>query len=522
MAKILICDPLQKPALEILESETEVINMPQISREKLIRLVGGFDALVVRARTKVDSEIIAKGKRLKVIARAGVGTDNIDVAAATERGILVVNSPDPSINSVAEHTFALLLSVCRRIPQAHGSITAARKKKQDLMGIEISGKTIGIIGLGRIGTRVATIAKGFGLNILASDPYASRPYAEKYGAELVDLERLLGDSDFVTLHVPLTESTRSLLGEREISLMKPGAVIINTSRAGVIDEKALLSSLEAEQLWGAGLDVFGDSFPARLASGGTVVLTPHVGASTIEAQSQIAELIAREVVDALAGRPTRNPVNMPYIGKKELELLQPFLYLTEKMVTVMNKFVAGRPDLISLSLLGEASEVGHTDFLLRNAVMGIMSPYHDVNVVNAMTTAERMGIKTEISRSNRRDSYLSSIELKVQTAGEVHSVKGALVDSDKPRIVGIEGYGLEFVPEGHVLITEHLDVPGMVGTVGTKLGSAGINIGTMHLARKEVGKSAMMIILADKKIPGELVDELRQIRGMSKVETIRL
>lgn len=522
MGKILVCDPLQEKALDIMGQKHEVVNMSQISRKELLDRVGEFHALVVRARTNVDSEVISRGKKLRVIARAGVGTDNIDVMAATERGILVVNSPDPSISSVAELTFTLLLSVCRNISRAHTSLLGGKWKKSELVGTEIGGKFLGIIGLGRIGTKVATIAKGFGLNILATDPYASHGYAERFGAELVELDELLKRSDFVTLHVPLTDSTKGLIEKREFLLMKKGSIIINTSRSEVIDSESLVAALEKKQIAGAGLDVFDNSRLRDLARFPNMVLTPHIGASTREAQSQISELIAKEVVDALDGKPTKNPVNIPYIDKKALELLQPYLDLMGKMIKILSRFIPGRPTIIALSLFGEASEIENADFLLRKFVLGVLSPFHEVNVVNAMAAAERMGIRTETVRSTGRDSYHSSIELKVEASEDFYSIKGALVDSDKPRIVGLTGYELEFVPEGHILLTEHLDIPGMVGTVGTKLGSAGINIATMQLARKKMGEEAIMVIRTDKKIPPELTDKIRRIKGMSKVEPFSL
>jgi len=522
MAKILICDPLQRKALDIMGKRHQVIDMPRITRDELLEQVGDVDALVVRARTSVDSEVISKGKNLKVIARAGVGTDNIDVDAATQRGVLVANSPDPSINAVAEHTFTLLLGVCRHVVRAHETLKAGELGKGDLVGTEIGGKTLGIVGLGRIGTRVAMIAKGFGLNAIAADPYASPAYAEKYGAELVTLDELLARSDFITLHVPLTGSTRHLIGKEQLALMKPTAILINTARSEVLDSDALLEALKAKRILGAGLDVFEEGRAAELARYSNVLMTPHIGASTKEAQSQIAELIATEVVDALEGRPTRNPVNMPYVDRKTLEILQPYLHLTGKMVRVISRFIVGNPGLISVSLLGEAGDIEHPDFLLRNVVLGILSPFHEVNIVNAMAAAERMGMKTEISRGTGRDSYLSSIEIGVRTPEDFHAIKGALVDSDKPRIVGLLGYELEFVPEGHILITQHMDVPGMVGMVGTKLGSAGVNIATMQLARKKIGGQAMMIIQTDKEVRGDLVQDIGKIKGVSRVEALSL
>lgn len=521
MARILICDPLQQAAKDIMGDLHEVVDKAGIGREELLQIVEQFDAIVVRARTQVDSEVISRGGRLRVIARAGVGTDNIDVGAATDRGILVVNSPDPSITSVAELAYALLLGVCRRVANAHMALLEGKSRKHELVGTELAGKTLGIVGLGRIGSKVATIAKSFGLNVMATDPYASAAYAEKLGAELVELKRLLEASDFVTLHVPLTDQTRGLIGREEMALMKPGSVLVNTSRSEVVDQDSLVENLERKSL-SAGLDVFDDRYLERLAGLGNVLLTPHIGASTIEAQSQIAELIAQEVVDALEDRPARNPVNLPYIDRKSLEFLQPYLQLTEKMVKMLHCFHPGRPNLVSLSLHGEASEVENVDFLIRTSLMWMLSPFHEVNVVNAMSAAERMGIRTELSRSSHRGSYLSSLELRVQSEEELFTVRGALVDSDKPRIVGLQGYELEFTPEGSILITEHEDIPGMVGTVGTLLGAAGINIGTMHLARKKAGEKAMMIMLTDKDVPTAIVEKLRSMKGMSRTETLRL
>jgi len=522
MARILICDPLQKAALEIMSRDHEVIDLPKITREELLEEIPDFHAIVVRARTQVDSEVIDRGKKLRVIARAGVGTDNIDVNSATERGILVVNSPDPSINSVAEHTFTLLLGLCRNLQRSHRQLEKGKWRKDDLIGREMGGKTLGIIGLGRIGTRVASIAKGFGLNLLATDPYASSSYAEKFGAELVDLDRLLSESDFITLHVPLTKSTTGLIGDRELSLMKGDAIIINTSRSEVIKPGALLSHLGSGEIGGAGLDVFDSSDLEKLATFPNVLLTPHIGASTREAQSQIAELIASEVVDALGNRPTRNPVNMPHVDRKSLEMLQPYLRLTDRMVRILNPFIPDHPTVISLSLQGDTGELEQADILLRSSVLGLLSAFHEVNLVNVMKTAERMGIRTEITRGSSGNSYLSCIELVVRTSDGEYSITGALVEADKPRIVELKGYEIEFIPEGNILITEHRDVPGMVGIVGTKLGSAGVNIGTMQLARKKVGEEAMMIILTDKSMPEDLESEIGKIKGMSRVEVISL
>jgi len=521
MARILICDPIREKALEIMGRKHEVVNLPGVSRTELLERIGEFDAVVVRARTKMDSEVISRGDRLKVIARAGVGTDNIDVAAATERGILVVNSPDPSISSVAEHAFALLLSVCRNVARAHASVVKGRWRKSDFVGTEISGKTLGIVGLGRIGGRVASIAKGFGLELLATDPYASVAYAERLGVKLVSLEDLLRRSHFISLHVPLTDSTRGLIGREEFQLMRPEAIIINTSRSGVIDSKALLEALRRKRIKGAGLDVFDSSDAEKLSMFPNVVLTPHIGASTREAQSQIAEMVAEEVLDALEGRPTRNPVNMPHIDRKALDALRPYLDLTDRMVKILFLFMSGSPRALSMSLSGDASEIENADYLLRDFVLGVLSPFHDVNVVNAMSAAERMGIKTEIARGRGRGSYTSTIELRAE-GDRVCTVKGALLDSNKPRIVGLQGYELEFVPRGHLLITEHRDIPGMVGTVGTKLGRAGINIATMQLARRGAGEEAIMVISTDKAVPAELVKAIGGLEGMLMVESIDL
>jgi D-3-phosphoglycerate dehydrogenase len=522
MARILICDPIRGKALEILGENNEVVNRPQIERDEILNLIGDFHALVVRARTKVDSEILSRAKNLQVIARAGVGTDNIDVDKATEMGILVVNSPDPSITPVAEHVYALLLSVLRRVPTAHASLLRGEWRKSDLMGGQLEGKWLGIIGLGRIGTKVAKIAKGFNISVLATDPYASEEYAHEIGADLVEIEDLLRKSDFITLHVPLTQSTRDLIGERELEMMKTSAILINTSRAEVVAQDALVDALQSGRIAGAGLDVFDRSSIEELSACRNLVLTPHLGASTTEAQSEIAEAIAEEVLDALQGRPTRNPVNMPYIDRKSLDRLQPYLDLTHKLVSVLSRFVDDRPKTLSLSLMGKASELENAEFLLRTFALGILSQFHEVNVVNAMTAAERMGIETEIARISGGGAYLSCVELSVQTAADTFTAKGALLDTNKPRIVGLAGYDLEFVPEGNLLITEHLDVPGMVGIVGTKLGSAEINIATMEVSRRKMGDLAIMVIQTDREVPADLAGELRSIKGMRRVETLNL
>jgi D-3-phosphoglycerate dehydrogenase len=517
MHRILVADPLQAAGLEILrESGAEVRVLSDEERPRLLELLPGHDALIVRSMTKVTREVLEAGRGLKVVGRAGIGVDNIDVAAATEHGVLVVNAPTANLLSATEHTLALLLAVARNVPAADASMKAGEWDRKRFVGTELQGKTLGVVGFGRIGQKVAERARAFGMEVLAHDPYLDPAAARRLDVELVELDRLLPRADVVTLHTPMTEATRGLLSAERIRTMKEGALLINCARGGLVDEAALLAALESGRLAGAGLDVFAEEPPRDLALVGhpKVVATPHIGAQTREAQKRIAVETSRMLLAALDGSLAVTAVNLPFAATGTRG--EPYLRLGERLGRLASGLVGGAAESLQVDLWGIDEPLRAP--LAVAALKGALEPFlgEAVNYVNAERIAEARGIAVVRSTHAGAGDYPHLVGVTLAGGGREAAVQGTLFGERDPRVVGFEGFRLEFRPEGKLLVLRNLDVPGVVGRIGTLLGEAGVNIGDIHLARQDGGarEQALAVLRLDQE-PGP--ETLRALMALPEV-----
>lgn len=520
MPKILVSDQIAEEGLEILRQEMEVDYFPGLPKEEILNRISEYDALMVRSGTKVTRDIIEAGTNLKIIGRAGVGVDNIDVEAATEKGIVVVNSPGGNTRAAAEHTIALMLALARNIPLANQMLKQGEWKRNKFMGMEVYGKTLGIIGLGRIGREVAKRAQGLGMEVIACDPYISKEFAEKINVELVDLPTLLGKADIVTVHTPLSKETRHLLGENELRMMKKGAKIINVARGGIIDEYALAKAIEEGIISGAAIDVFEQEPPPPdhpLLKLEQVIVTPHLGASTIEAQQYVATDVAEQIVNFFKGIPPTAPVNLPALPPELLSLVQPYIQLMEKMGRLLAGIGGKRVNKLEITYYGDIVEA-ETSVLTRSFLKGLLEPVLSlpINIVNAPLIAEGRGISVSETKSNAPIDYANLLMVKLYSDEGTRTVGGTVIGKGEPRIIYIDGYRVDFVPEGIVLITSHVDKPGMIGKVGTILGKNDINIAGMHVGRAEKRGKAVMVLSVDENIPPNVLKEIQGIDGIEK------
>jgi D-3-phosphoglycerate dehydrogenase / 2-oxoglutarate reductase len=526
--RVFIADAISADGLAPLHADDrfELIEQPGLKGEDLARALTGVDAVIVRSSTRITRESLAHANRLQVIGRAGVGVDNIDVEAATERGVAVLNAPSGNTISAAELAFALILSCVRRIPAADRSMKAGEWDRKTFTGSELYGKTLGLVGAGRIGGEVARRARAFGMRVLAHDPYLAPDRAESLEIELCGLEDVLRRSDVISLHVPLTETTAGMIGAEQIARMKPGAVVINAARGGVIDEADLAAALENGQLGGAGLDVFAEEplpadHPLRRVE--RAVLTPHLGAATDEAQHNVALEIAEAVRAALVEGDLTRAVNAPAIGGDEMQRLRPLLELADRL---------GR---IAAVLAGTAAEAmvirysGPDDIVVRPiaaaAVSGALRRVVGagaVNMVNALHIAESRGILIERSRVGTHGPYEEFVEVRVRTADGEARVAGAVVAGRHPRIVRINRYRIVVRPRGTLIILQNRDVPGVIGRVGTLLGAEGINIAEYHQARMQAGEEALAAISVDGVVGDALLKRLAQVPDVLRVTQVAL
>jgi len=525
MAKILISDPLQAAGIDILrESGAEVTVLDEGDRGRLPEILGDQDALVVRSMTKVTRELLQHGTNLKVVGRAGIGVDNIDVAAATDQGILVVNAPTANLLSATEHTFALLLALARNVPLADASIKSGEWDRKRFVGTELQGKTLGVIGFGRIGQKVAERARAFSMEVIAHDPYLDSAVAGRLDVEMVELEDLLARSDVLTLHTPLTDTTRNILSAERIRGIKEGAILVNCARGGLVDEKALLEALESGRLAGAALDVFAEEPPTDLALARhpKVVATPHIGAQTREAQERIAVQTARMVLAALEGSLSVTAVNLPFSSTGSRG--EPYLRLGEKLGRLATGLATGSVESIQVDLWGidESFRVPVSVAALKGALEPFLG--EGINYVNAERVAESRGVElVRATHSNPGDyPHLVAVTLR-SSEGEV-SLHGTLFGERDPRVVSIEGHRLEFLPEGKLLVLSNRDVPGVVGKIGTLLGLAGVNIGDIHLARGDSGprEMALAVLRLDQAPDEEILEALLELDEVEWVRVVEM
>jgi D-3-phosphoglycerate dehydrogenase / 2-oxoglutarate reductase len=526
--RVLIADAISAEGLAPLSEDPrfELIERPGLKGDDLARAIEGMDAVIVRSSTRITRESLAHAGQLRVIGRAGVGVDNIDVAAATERGVAVLNAPSGNTISAAELAFALMLSCVRRIPAADRSMKAGEWDRKSFTGTELYGKTLGLVGAGRIGGEVARRARAFGMRVCAFDPYLTPERAETLEIELCPLADVLSRADVISLHVPLTESTEGMIGAPELASMKKGAFIVNAARGGVLDETALAEALASGHLGGAGLDVFGDEpLPADhpLRSVAAAVLTPHLGAATEEAQHNVALEIAEAVRAALAEGDLQRAVNAPAIGGDEMRRLRPLLGLAERLGRIAAALSDGAAEHITVRYSGPDDIVVRP--IAAAAVAGALQHVLGagaINMVNAIHLAEARGITVERSRVGVHGPYEEFIEVRLRSSAGESRVAGAVVAGRHPRIVRIDRYRLVVRPRGSLVVLQNRDVPGVIGRVGTVLGAAGINIAEYHQARLDAGEDAMAAISVDGAIDDDTMAQLRSLPDVQSVTQVDL
>jgi D-3-phosphoglycerate dehydrogenase len=516
--RILVAEPLAEEGLAILRTDHDVEVLTGLERTEFLRILPEYDALLVRSQVQADGEAVAAGTRLAVIGRAGVGVDNIDLAAATEAGIAVVNAPTGNTIAAAEHTLALLFALARHIPTADASVRRGEWKRSLFTGVELRGKTLGIVGLGKVGMAIADRARGMEMDVLGHDPFVTEEAAVQHGVRLLPLRDLLEMADAVTVHVPLTRSTRNLIGTSQIALMKPGAFLVNVARGGVIDEAALAAALTEGRLGGAAVDVFTEEPPtdSPLLSAPNTILTPHLGASTAEAQTRVAVEVAEQVRDVLAGRPARYAVNAPLLTLETAAVVAPYMPLARTMGQLYAQFA---PDLAGLTLEVAGELAAHdTSPLVAAALSGILEQGTDsrVNVINAPSLARARGISMAERKVGESGRYTSLLSLTGSTA------VGGSVAATESRLVRHGDYWLDMSLGTHMLVTRHQDRPGTMGRIGLMLGEADVNISAMHLGRNSPRGDALMILALDDAVPDDVAARIREHEAVLDLWLIRL
>jgi D-3-phosphoglycerate dehydrogenase len=525
-ARILVADKLSEKGLAVLQSapDVQVDDRAGITAADLLASIGEYDALIIRSDTRVTADVVARAARLKVIGRAGVGLDNVDVAAATRAGIIVMNTPDGNTISASEHTMALMLALARHIPQAHASLASGKWERASFVGTELYGKKLGIVGLGRIGSEVARRARGFEMKIVGVDPYCLPERARTLGVELVPLESLLAESDFITVHVPRSKETVSLIGAPELSRCKKGVRVVNCARGGIIDEAALADAIRSGHVAGAALDVFLEEPPRGnpLVGLPQVVATPHLGASTEEAQENVAEVIARQVLDVLQGRTIANAVNLPALDADRRRELQPLLDLGERLASLAAQLAPGRMRRVTITMAGAATDAG--DALSRSILRGLLLTAHGekVNYVNSMVLAKEAGIEVSATSSPDAGSHAMLVAIRVEGEAGSRSVAGTLVPGAGPRIVEIDAHRVDIAPEGNLILFFNRDVPGVLGRVATILGDARVNIAALTNGRLAAGSDAVTILSVDDEVPTGVLSAISAVPGLRDARVVRL
>jgi len=526
VAKVLVTDSLAPQGLEILEAAEglDVDYRPGLPPGDLLEAVADAEGLVVRSGTKVSREVIERAAKLRVIGRAGIGVDNVDVDAATGRGIAVVNTPEGNNVTTAEHAIALLVSLARHIPQATASMKSGQWDKKSFTGQELYNRVLGVVGLGNIGRIVASRAQGLGMRVIAYDPHIASEAAARLDVELVGFEELLGRADAITLHVPRTKETTHLIDAAALARTKPGVLLVNAARGGIVDESALLEALESGRVAGAALDVF-ETEPPRagdpLVAHDRVICTPHLGASTEQAQVNVAVAVAEQVRDFLLSDLVRNAVNMPSVSPEVLEQIRPYLVLGEKLGRFQGQLCPGAVEEIEIEYAGEVADLRVAPITVAVLKGLLESVSEHVNMVNAPVLAQQRGIRVVESKSSRTEDFASAITTRVRGAVD-RLVMGAIFHRTQPRIVRVDDFMLEAIPEGPTLLIHNHDRPGVVGMVGSALGEAGINISRMQLGLVAERHEACMLVNVEAPPPEEVLEGLRALPHMITVQLVEL
>lgn len=522
--KVLVVEPLAQAGIELLQRSCDVILRLDLSPKEMLQVIGGYDGLIVRSAVQVTEEVLSAASRLAVVGRAGTGVDNIDLDAATRRGIVVVNAPSSNTVAVAEHTLALMLCLARHIPWADATMRAGRWTKKDALGTELRDKVLGLVGLGRVGTAVARRAQGLEMDVVAHDPFVSPERGERLNAEMVGLGELLARSDYVSLHAPSTDRTRGMIAAPELQAMKTSAYLINCARGDLIVEKALVRALRESKIAGAALDVFVDEphVSDALRACPNLILTPHLGASTREAQSGAAVQVARQVIDVLEGRSPRYPVNVTAFSAEELSILRPYLNLANRLGRFYAQFAENNLTHLEMIYAGDIAE-RDTTLVTASALAGLFSEAGEesVNLVNARLVARERGLTVSETRMLEVDAFSGTVSLRARTTTKEHLLGGAIVRG-RPHIVCIDNFWLDFAAEGLLLVTEHIEQPGVIGQMGTLLGDAGINISFVEVGRERIGGYGLMVLGLDEPISEETLAQIMTLPSVRSAWTISL
>ncbi len=518
--KVLISDSMSSQAVAVFEERgIDVTQSAKLSESELLDIIGEFDGLAIRSSTKVTAELLERAKKLKVVGRAGIGVDNVDVNACTRRGVIVMNTPLGNAITTAEHAMAMMLALARHIPQANVSTHAGKWEKSRFMGIELTGKTLGLIGAGNIGSIVASKAIGYGLHVQAYDPFLTEDRAAALGIKKVDLDTLLEKSDIVSLHVPKTPETENIISASAINKMKPGSMLINCARGGLVDEAALRVALESGHIRGAALDVFAEE-PARenpLFDLDNVICTPHLGASTVEAQEKVAIQIAAQISDYLLTGAVNNAINAPSISAEEAQVLRPYLQLAQCLGSFVGQLTHDPIKTLTVTYGGDANDLNVSPLTVQ-VVQSILEQHSSyVNSVNARELARERNIDVIEAHNEGKDAYPCRITVAVETESRTRSICGTLIQN-RPRVIDVKGIPLESKLGEHMLYITNNDKPGVIGAIGTSTAERGINIANMHLGRDRQNGNAMVLIEIDEKLNNDDLEHLRSLPNINDVQ----
>jgi D-3-phosphoglycerate dehydrogenase len=525
--KVLLLDGIDPAGVDVIRrsKSIEPLVHDKISRESLLELVGDVDGIIVRSSTLVDRELMQKAKRLTVVGRAGVGVDNVDLETATENGILVMNSPGGSTTTTAEHTIAMLFALARNLPQAYRSLKNHQWEKNKFKGVELAGKTLGVIGLGRIGSEVARKCQAMGMNVIAFDPYINPDANLSSGLELVEIRKIFEDADFITVHVPLTDATRNLINTNTIAQMKDAVRILNCARGGIVNEHDLYEALKSGKVAGAAFDVFEvePNTDSPLLGLDNFIATPHLGASTIEAQRKVSEDICRQVSDYLLKNTVDGALNFPRLDAGTVERYQHFVDLAARLATFIAQICDGRMQTLSIRYSGEVADM-NLNYLTSVIVRSLLVPVlrEGVNLVNAMRVAKQRGIRVQETRVPAPENFTNLIVIELKTDVESHRVSGTVFTDKLPRIVNIDGYPLEVVPRGNMIVFTNNDKPGVIGAIGTVMGKCNVNIAGMHLGREHEGGKALALLLVDQPVDRDVIEQFRQVPNILSAKVVHV
>lgn len=521
MMKVLVCDPISEKGIEILrrDPDIEVDVLLKQTEDQIVAIAADYHAMVVRSETKITKRILDAAKKLRVVGRAGVGIDNIDVTAATKNGVIVLNTPDGNTISACEHTLAMILSLVRNIPQADQSLRQHQWDRKKYTGIELKGKKIGIFGFGKIGSEIAIRCKAFGMDVLVFDPFVTPERADRFNVTLSDKETIFKEADIITVHMPLTDETRNMIGKDQFAMMKPTARVINVARGGIINEADLYDAIKNGVIAGAAIDVWTKEpmTDNPLFELPQIVVTPHLGASTQEAQENVALDVVEEIKRVLHDLPVHNAVNIPFIDPDIMEKVRPFMVLSEKMGKMAAYLTEGPINEVNIKYMGDMKSCELRP-LTSTFLKGLLRPSLEdaVNYVNAPVVAKERGIKINTNQSEEVVDYANKIIVEVISDDSKHVISGTVFQNGEAHIVQIDDFELDIRPDGHLLLVPHKDQPKVVGPVGMILGEAGVNIAGLQLGRKELGGDSLMVLNIDNPVPDSVLKELETLPAVHK------